>query len=151
MVRGGDAGLVSQPQRNLLPRLHAVIVGLLRKLGDGEVSVLVDDRCFRAGTAEGRAGGKDELKVPVRFLVPEDPFGDLEQPPEFDHGGDAGADRRLERLFTCPAESEGTQAGLVGDAKQVIAFRKGANGAAFAFGKTALGPLHKTAPPCVGR
>ncbi|MBB5357185.1 hypothetical protein HDE76_000367 [Rhodanobacter sp. ANJX3] len=43
----------------------------------------------------------------------------------------------MERFFACPAESEGTQAGLVGDAEQVIAFRKGANSAAFAFGKTA--------------
>jgi hypothetical protein len=91
------------------------------------------------------------LKVLVRFLVPENPLGDLEQPPEFDQGGNAGTDRRLERLFTRPAESEGAQAGLVGDAEQVIAFREGANGTAFAFGKTALGPLHQTAAPCVGR
>jgi hypothetical protein len=39
----------------------------------------------------------------------------------------AGLERRLERLFAYPAESESTQAGLVGDAEQVIAFRNGAN------------------------
>ena len=43
MLRRGDAGLAGQPQRDLLPGLHAVVVGLLRKLGDGEMAVLVDD------------------------------------------------------------------------------------------------------------
>lgn len=113
--------------------------------------MLVDDRRFRPGTAEGRAGAEDELKVLVRLLVTENSFRDLEQPPEFDQGRDAGADMRLKCLFACPAESEGAQADFVGDAEQVIAFTKGANGAAFTFGKTALGSLDKTAPPSVGR
>ncbi len=47
------------------------------------------DRRLRPGTAERGARGKDELQVFVRFLVPEDPFGDLEQPAKLDQARDA--------------------------------------------------------------
>ena len=91
------------------------------------------------------------MKVFVRFLVPENPLGDLEQPAKFDQGGNAGADRRLEGLFADPAKPERAEPGLVGDAEQVVAFRERANGAAFAFGEPAFGPLHQPATPGVGR
>src|SRR3546814_5357491 len=42
----------------------------------------------------------------------------------------AGADWCLEYLFACPAESQCAQTGFVGDAKQIIAFRKGEIGRA---------------------
>ena len=142
VLRSSDAGLAGQPQRDLLPGLHAVVVGLLRKFRDGEVAMLVDDRRLRPRAAERGAGGEDELKVFVRFLVPENALGDLEQPAEFDQGRNAGADRRLERFFADPAEAERAEPRLVGDAEQIVAFGKRANGAAFSFGEAAFGALH---------
>ena len=113
--------------------------------------MLVDDRRLRPRAAEGGARSEDELKVFVRFLVPENPLGDLEQPAEFDQGRHAGPDRRLEGLFADPAESECAKPGLIGDAEQVVAFRKRANGAAFAFGEAALRALHEATAPGIGR
>src|SRR3546814_17391589 len=92
VVRGGDAGLVGKSQGNLLPDFHAVFVGLLGKLRDEKISVLIDDRGFRPRAAAGCAGGEDELKVIVGFLVPENSPGDLKQPSELDTGGNAGGD-----------------------------------------------------------
>ena len=40
----GDTGVVGQAKRDLLPRLHAVVVGFFRKLGDEEVAFAVDYR-----------------------------------------------------------------------------------------------------------
>jgi hypothetical protein len=91
------------------------------------------------------------LKVFVRFLVPEDPLGDLEDPSELHQGKGAGAERRLEAFIADPAESKCAESGLVGNAEEIIAFHEGANGAAFAFGEPALGTLHQAAPPGVRR
>lgn len=38
-----NAGACGEAQRDLLPGLHTVVIGLLRKLRDGEVSMLIDD------------------------------------------------------------------------------------------------------------
>jgi hypothetical protein len=67
--------LAGEPQCDLLPGLHAVVVGLLRQFGDGEIAVLVDDGCLGPRSTEGGAGCKDKLEVLVRFLVPENPLG----------------------------------------------------------------------------
>ena len=67
--------------------------------------MLVDDRGLRPCTAEGGAGREDQLKVFVRFLVPENPLGDLKQTAQLDQGRHAGPDRRLEGLFADPAKS----------------------------------------------
>ena len=112
--------------------------------------MLVNDRRLRACTAEGGAWGEDKLEVLVRFLVSENPFGDLEQSPEFDQGGHAGSDRRLESLFADPAESECPKSGLVGDAKQIIALCKRVDGAPLALGEAAFGALHQAPSPGVG-
>jgi hypothetical protein len=142
MLRGGDAGLAGQPQRDLLPGLHAVAVGLPREFRDGKMAVLVDDGRFGARAAEGGARRKDKLEILVRFLVPENPFGDLEQPAELDERRNASANGRLERLFTHPAESERAKTSLVSDAKQVVALQQGANSTAVAYGETTFGSLH---------
>jgi hypothetical protein len=52
VMRRRDTGVVSESQRDLFPGFYAVVVGLLRELCDGQVSVLVDDRCFRSRAAE---------------------------------------------------------------------------------------------------
>src|SRR5438105_4923291 len=151
MLGRGDTSLSGQPQRDLFPGLHAVVVSLLRKLGDGEMTMLVDDRRLRTRTAKGGAWGKDELQVFIRFLIPEDPFGDLEQPAKFYQGRNARTDRRLESLFADPAEAECAKSGLVGDTEQVVAFYKRANRAAFPVGETAFGALHETPAPGIRR
>src|SRR3546814_16049459 len=83
--------------------------------------MLVGDGRLRARAAEGGAGGEDELQVFIRFLVPENPLGDLEQPGKLDQGRNARAGRCLEGLFADPAEAERAKPGLVGDAEQVVA------------------------------
>ena len=113
--------------------------------------MLVDDRRLRPRATERGAGREDELKIFVRFLVPKNAFGDLEQPAEFDQGRHAGADRRLESFFADPAEAECAEAGLIGDAEQIVAFRKRANGATFSVGEAAFGALHEAAAPGIGR
>ncbi len=67
--------------------------------------MLINDGCFRPCSAERGAGCEDKLEILVRFLVPENPLGNLQEPSEFDQGRDGGADRRLESLLPCPAES----------------------------------------------
>lgn len=89
--------------------------------------MLVDDRRLRTRTAKGGAWGKDELQVFIRFVIPKDPFGDLEQPAKLDQARNARTDRRLESLFADPAEAECADPGLVGDTEQVVAFYKRAN------------------------
>ena len=84
--------------------------------------MLVDDRRLRTCAAEGGARGKDELEVLIRFLLPEDALGDLEQPAKLDQGWNASTNRCLKNLFANPAEAECAKPGLVGDAKQVVAF-----------------------------
>ena len=130
----GDTGVRSQSQGDLLPGLHAVVIGLVGKLRDGEMAVLVDDRCLGARAAQSGSRPKDKLEILVRFLVPENSLGDLEQAAEFDQGRNASACRRLERLFANPTESERAETSLVSDAEQVVAFRQCTNGTGFAFG-----------------
>ena len=113
--------------------------------------------CWSMTDAFGRAppreepGAKMSLEVFVRLLVPENSLGDLEQPAKFDQGGHASADRRLENLFADPTEAERAKPGLVGDAKQIVAFRERTNRAAFALGEAALSALHKAAAPGIRR
>ena len=113
--------------------------------------MLVDDRSLGTCAAEGRAWREDELEILVRFLVSEVPFRDLQQAAELEHGGNASTERRLEHLLAQATESECAQTGLVGDAKQIVALRQAAHGAALTFGKPALGMLHETPAPSVGR
>jgi hypothetical protein len=89
------------------------------------------------------------LKVFIRFLVPENPLGDLQQPAKLDQGRNAGTDGRLEYLFADPAKAERAKPGFIGDAEQVVAVREGANRAALAFGKAAFGALHEPAAPAI--
>ena len=151
-MRGrGDAGPASQTQRNLLPGFHAVIVGLLRKLGDGEVAVLVDDRRLRARTAQGGAGSEDELEIVVGFLVAENPLGAPKQAAKLNQSRHPRADWSLERVAPGPTEAQCAQPGLVGHTQEIVALQERANGAAFAFGTAALGALHQPAAPGIGR
>ncbi|WJK78310.1 hypothetical protein QOV31_005195 (plasmid) [Agrobacterium fabrum] len=113
--------------------------------------MLVEDRRFWTRAAEGGARGEDELEVLIRFLVPEVALGDLEQPAKFDQSRNASTNRCLKNLVANPAEAECAKPGLVGDAKQVVAFGQGTNGAAFAFREAALGALHEAAPPSIRR
>ena len=52
VARRGDAGLVGQSQSDLLPCLHAVVVGFLGELGDGEMAMLVDNRSLGSRSAK---------------------------------------------------------------------------------------------------
>ena len=104
MVRSGDAGLTSQPQRDLLPGLDAIVVGLLREFGDGEVAMLIDDGCFRPCSAERGAGCEDKLEILFRFFVSANPLGNLQEPSEFDQGRRRGS--APGKSLACPAESQ---------------------------------------------
>ena len=41
--------------------------------------MLIDNRGLRPRTAKGGAGRKDQLKIFLRLLIPENPLGALEQ------------------------------------------------------------------------
>ena len=114
--------------------------------------------CWSMTDALGRAPPREDpgakgssLEILVRFLVPENSLGDLEQAAEFDQGRNARACGRLECLLANPTESERAETGLVSDAEQVVAFRQCTNGAIFALGEAAFGSLHQATPPGVGR
>ena len=147
----GDAGPAGQAQRNLLPGLHAVIVGFLRKLGDGEVAVPVDYRRLRARTAQGGGGSEDEPELFVGFLVAENPLGDLKQAAKLNQSRHPRADWSLESVVPSLTEAQCAQPDLVGHAKEIVALQERANDAAFAFGKAVLGALHQPAAPGIGR
>jgi hypothetical protein len=72
-----DARLASQPQSNLFPGLHAVVICFLREFRDGEMTMLVDDRRLGAGSTQGRSWREDELEILVGLFVTQDAFGDL--------------------------------------------------------------------------
>ncbi len=91
------------------------------------------------------------MEVFIRFFVAQDALGDLKEATEFDQRWDAGTDRRLEILFTDPSKTKRTKPRFVCDTEQVIALGEGADGAALAFGKTALGALHEAPPPSIRR
>lgn len=109
--------------------------------------MLIDDRRLGPCAAEGRSLRKDQLEILVRFFVPENPLGDLEQATEFNQGGNTSANRRLEYLFAHPAESERAKTCLVCDAEQIITLRQSPDGAALAFAETPFGSLHQAAAP----
>lgn len=111
----------------------------------------INDGRLRPCAAERGAGGEDDLDVFIRFLVPENPLGDLEQPAKFDQSRHAGMDWRLEGPFADPSKPERPETGLVSDAKQIIAFHERANRTALLFGESAFGTLHETAAPGVRR
>ncbi len=115
------------------------------------VAMLVDDRCLGPRTAKGGAWREDELKVFVRFLVPENPLGNLEQTAKLDQGWNTSPDWRLEGFVADPAKSERAEPRFVCDTEQVVAFRERANGAAFAFRKPTFRPLHQPSTPSVRR
>ncbi len=97
------------------------------------------------------SGGEDELKVVVRLLVAQDALGDLQELAEFDQGRRAGAGRGLEDIVAGPAEAQRAEAGLVGDAEQIVRFGEGANLADIAFRLPTFGALHQPAAPGVLR
>ena len=151
-MRGrGDAGPASQTQRNLLPGFRAVIVGLLRKLGDGEVAVPVDDRRLRARTAQGGAGSEDELEILVGFLVAENPLGDPKQAAKLDLSRHPRADRSLEGDVPSPTEAQCARPGLVGHAKEIVRSPGACERRGLRVRTAALGALHQPAAPGIGR
>lgn len=56
----------------------------------------------------------------------------------------------MEHVIACPAELERAKTGLIGDAKKIVTFGEGSDGATFVRGRTPLGALHQAAPPGVG-
>ena len=74
-----DTRVVGEAKGDLLPRFDAVLVRLLRELGDGEASILVRHRRLGSRPAERGAWREDELKIFIRLLVAQDAFGDLQQ------------------------------------------------------------------------
>lgn len=69
MVRCRDAGAFSQSQCGFLPSLHAVGVGFLGKLRDGEMSVLVDDGPLDAGEEKLGVWGCVEIAIEATGIV----------------------------------------------------------------------------------
>ena len=104
-MRRRDAGAFRQPQCDLFPRLHTVVVGLLGELCDGEMAVLVDHRGLGPRSAEGRSRRENDLEIIICLLVAQNAFGDLKKLPQFDQCGDAGPRRRLERRIVGPAKA----------------------------------------------
>ena len=150
-MRRRDAGAFREPQCDLFPCLHTVVVGLLRELCDGEMAVLIDHRGLGPRPAEGRSRGENDLEIIIRFLVAKNTFCDLKKPPQFDQCRDAGSRRRLECRIVGPAETQGAKPCLVRHAKQVIDFRESADDSPGSFGLSPLGPLHEAPAPCVRR
>lgn len=99
----------------------------------------------------GTSRGQDELQIFVSFFISEYTLGDPKQCAKLDQGGNSLGNGRLKSLLADPAEAESAKSGFVGDTKQIITFRQGANSTSFAFRQTAFGTLHQAATPCIGR
>ena len=69
---------------------------------------------------------------------------------KLNQSGHRCADWRLERVVSSPTEAQCAQPGLVSHAQEIVALQKRVYGAAFAFGKAALGALHEPAAPGIG-
>ena len=134
VVRRDDTRLLCKAKCNLFPGFDAVVVSVLRKLRDRQVSVLVDDGGLGSRAAQRGTGSKDELEVFIGLLVTHDAVGRLQQISELDQGRDTTiAGRRLEDGLANLTKTKGAKACLVRDAQKIIAFEQGSNGAAFPF------------------
>lgn len=105
MVWRVDPGPRAKLQRDLLPGLDAVLVGLPRKLGDCESAVLILHRSFGAGAPKRRAGCKDELEVFVCLPVAQQAFGDLLDAAKFEQCRHATPSWGLEDGIARPLKS----------------------------------------------
>src|SRR5262245_54729070 len=133
-----DAGAPGEAQGDLLPGLHAVVVGLLGELRERETAVLIDDGRLGTRAPKRRPGREYDLEILIRLLIAQDALRHGKETPEFDQGGHARAERRLKHLLALPAEAERAKAGLIGDAKEIVTFGEGPDRAAFALGEAPL-------------
>lgn len=149
VFRNIDTCITSHGQGDSLPGLDAVVIGLLRELGDGEPSVPVDDRGLRARSAQRGAGREDHLQILVGFFVTQYPFGDLHEAAKLYHRRHSSFVWRLILSLPGPAEPQRPEPGFIRYTEKIVGFKEGANLTPLALGGPAFGSLHELAAPGV--